>query len=202
MSTTFDRIKSATEKAIVKLNSEKVSGTTRCSEDTTYTEIEGIYIHDGYISIDLRTTDLVIAYNNSHDPFMEEQLISRLVSVMKEIDSDIVIRPMGGGEKGYWGATAQLKSEKKLNIKKDQVRQNIYKLQTELKEFDASVAKRIRDQKSSRKTCSECGSSVNVSFFKTHKCPVCFKEAYTATDKKKVDNINLKISKLQESLNV
>jgi len=92
----------------------------------------------------------------------------------------------------------ELKKESKTKIS---LEEQLEKYLNEMITFNNNIKNRIINQKSKKKTCSNCDSNVSTSYFKSHKCPVCNNAMYTDTDKKRFNNLSLKIKNTKEKIN-
>ena len=67
----------------------------------------------------------------------------------------------------------------------------IDKNNSELENFDKNIIERIKNQKSSLKTCPACNSKLNINYITSIKCPTCKSSSfgYTDTDLKKLTRL-------------
>lgn len=204
MSNTIEKVKFIANEIINNLNKIKVSGDYLNGTWAVDTYLDNVMIDDdGNYEIALRTLDMKIGGpddNDENDGRMEDELRDNFKKILKKSFPDLVIVGEMYGSKGSWYFRCEFKSEKSKNKKKNTLQSELKKYREELIDFNNSIHLRIQNQKSKKKTCANCDSNVNVSFFKSHKCPVCNCDMYTETDKKRVNNLKDRIKTRETKL--
>lgn len=197
-------MKSAVKEAIALLNKKQVKYNTfdgRTSEMFAPTTLRDFTDNgDGTYEACLFTYDLKIGGeddDDNNDSIMESSLQQNFISAMLDVNSDVEIVDWVGSEKGYWPVYLRFKSEAAKYSKRqgqiDMLNTKIKTAKIAIDEVNTNVAKRISTQTSKKKGCEHCGSSINISYIKTHHCPVCSVPMYTNGDKKKIEALENKI---------
>jgi rRNA maturation endonuclease Nob1 len=200
-----EKIKSALNNVIVKLNRIELK-TMSCGGYTykSRTEIRSITQHSFGYQVLFYNDNLKIGGeddDDSNDEVMFRDLSKHFEKFLSDYDKDIVIENMDSDYKGCFSATFTLKSEKNKNKKLQENQKKIDKINEEIRIFNNSVGEKIKQQKSSKKTCPTCGSMLTISYLKSHICPVCTKPMYTETESKKLSVMKGKIDSLQSEIN-
>ena len=196
-----------------ELETIELSGYSTNGSFKMKTDIRYINQGDSVYCVGLNTYDLKIGgYDDedSNDSLLEQNLRREFKRILKKVSKELKIVDEIYSEKGSWGFYVSFDFKNKeqyvSTLKKQQEKiskkeKEVQKYQDELTAFNSNITQRIKNQKSKKKTCSNCGSSINVSYFTSHKCPVCNTEMYTATDLKRANNLKDKITKHKKELN-
>lgn len=207
-----ERVKNDVQSVINRLNRiELRHGGCDCHNGDnmwkTNTSIRSIEEHDrGGYYINLYNDNLKIGGeddDDENDSTLEDSLFSQFRKEMSEMNKDIIVEEIYGQEKGYFSVIIKLKSEKQKDEILLSLNKKVSDLKNKIDEFNKSIALKISNQTSKKKTCSHCDSNVNISFIKndygqrSHLCPVCKKPMYTDTEIKKINAIKEKIAVLE-----
>lgn len=181
-----------------KLNKLKMDGDYLNFSCTVDTYVEFVEETNSGYEISLMTYDLKIGGpddNDENDSTLEYNLIKNFKSIANTLYPKATVSSDCSSEKGHWYMSFAFKEEKVKRTKIQKLEEEKVKFTKELNEFNDKIYNRILNQKSNKKTCKNCDSSVTTSYFKSHKCPVCNAPSYTDTDKKRFDNLTDRINK-------
>jgi len=200
MNNRVEEVKTIINQIIKQLNKIEMTGYYLNYACTVYTYLQDVSLtENGTYEINLITNDLKIGGPedlDDNDSKLEENLRSNFIKLLKKHSKDLFIVDTAYSEKGHWYYTVSFKSDKKINsiIKKiNTLNSEISQYKEELISFNNKILQRILNQKSKKKTCPICDSNITVSYFKSHKCPVCNSPMYTSTDIKRVENLTKRI---------
>jgi len=161
---------------------------------------------DKELILDIKTISLspvmikIDTNNKEGNLIIENEVINRLLKELSLMNNDIIATNFLFGEYGLVLIIFNSKMKIKNNKLISEYKEKIKSLEYSLKKIDQNIYEQIKSHKSKTKTCKECNSSINVSFFKSHLCPVCGTQLYTNTDKERILKIQNKISEFYNKI--